>query len=131
MVQKMLIPQKSVTYFFLKSKDVHMENGLASITLFARLAREITLVTGRKKQTQADTFWVQIDDLGMEQATEKVKAMPNCMEKYEVSEKVFQHLLQLSKSCPDELHGVIPYCLTAKREMFCPWQELEQSLQNC
>ncbi|HSI67838.1 MAG TPA: hypothetical protein VK947_10505 [Planococcus sp. (in: firmicutes)] len=124
MAQNQLIPQKSVTYFFIKSKDVNMEKGLATITLFARLAREITLVTGREKQTQIETFWVQIDDLGMEHATEKVKTSPNCMEKYEVSEKVFQHLLQLSKTCPNELYGVTPYYVKGNREMFLPWQEL-------
>ncbi|WP_251047766.1 hypothetical protein [Planococcus sp. ISL-109] len=108
-----------------------MGNGLTSITLFARLAREITSFTGREKQTQVDTFWVQIDDLGMDHATEKVKTMPNCMEKYEVSEQVFRHLLQLSKRCPNELYGIIPYYVKANREMFLPWQELEQSLENC
>ncbi|MBT2583112.1 hypothetical protein [Planococcus sp. ISL-109] len=131
MAQKQVIPQKSVTYFFLKSKDVNMENGLTSITLFARLAREITCFTGREKQTQVETFWVQLDDIGMEQATKKVKALLNCMEKYEVSEQVFRHLLQLSKSCPNELYGVIPYYLKGNREMFLPWQELDQSWQNC
>lgn len=130
MTQKQLIPQKSVTYFFLKSKDVHMENGVTSITLFARLAREITSVTGRRKQTQIETLWVQLEEIGMGQATEKVKALPNCMEKYEVSEQVFRHLLQLSNRCPNELYGLIPYYLKANREMFLPWQELEQSLQN-
>ncbi|MBT2572060.1 hypothetical protein [Planococcus sp. ISL-110] len=130
MAQKKLSSQKSVTYFFLKSKDVHTENGLTSITLFARLAREITSVTDREKQTRVETFWVQIDDLGIEHATEKVKALPNCMEKYEVSEKVFLHLLQLSKSCPNELYGVIPYYLKANREMFHSWPELEQSWQK-
>ena len=131
MAQKHLVPQKSMAYFFLKSKDVHMENGLTSITLFARLAREITLVTGREKQTQVETFWVQIDDLGMEHATEKVKNLPNCMVKYEVSEKVFKHLLQLSKSNPNELYGVIPYYLKANREMFCSGQEFLQHGEAC
>lgn len=98
---------------------------MVSITLFARLVREITSVTGREKHTQVETFWVQIDDLEMENATEKVKALPNCMNKYEVSENVFRHLLKLSTSCPNELYGIIPYYLKATREMFHPWQELE------
>ncbi|MBT2583101.1 hypothetical protein [Planococcus sp. ISL-109] len=130
MAQKQLVPQKSVTYYFLKSKDVQMENGLTSITLFARLEREITCFTGRKKQTQVETFWVEIDEIEMEHATEKVKALPTCMEKYEVSEQVFRHLLQLSNRCPNELVGIIPYYVKANREMFLPWQELEQSWQN-
>ena len=131
MVKKQLIPQKAVTYFFLKSKDVHMENGLISITLFARLGRESTYFTDGEKQTQVETHWVQIDDVDMEHATEKLKTLPNCMEKYEVSEKVFQHLLQLSKSCPSELYSLTPYYLKVNREMFLPWQELEESLQYC
>ncbi|ANU13016.1 hypothetical protein [Planococcus halocryophilus] len=131
MMQKQLIPQRSVTYYFLKSKDVHMENGRTAITLFVRLAREITTFTGREKQTQVETFWVELEDIAMEQAAEKVKALPNCMEKYEVSEQVFRHLLQLSKRCPNELHGLIPYYVKANREMFLPWQELEQSWENC
>lgn len=130
MADKKLVSQNSITYLFLKSKDVHRENGLSSITLFARLAREVTRFKGREKQTQVETFWVQIDDVGMEHATEKVKALPNCLEKYEISEKVFRHLLQLSKHCPDELYGITPCYLKADREMFLSWQKLEQSFQN-
>lgn len=127
MAQKQSVPQKSVAYFFLKSKDVNIENKLASVTLFARLAREITFFTGGKTQTQVETFWVEIDDIEMENASEKVKNMPNCMQKYEVSEKVFRHLLQLAQECPNELYGITPYYLTANRESFLPWQEFENS----
>ena len=131
MVKKQLIPQKSVTYFFIKSKDVHIENGFSSITLFARLGCEIFFFTDGKKRSQVETHWVQIDDVEMEDATDKLKTLPNCLEKYEVSEKVFQHLLQLTKSCPSELYSVIPYYVKASREMFLTWQELEGSLQYC
>lgn len=130
MAREQLSTQKSVTYFFLKSKDVHMENGVTAITLFARLTRVAISFTGREKQTQVETCWVQLEDIEREQATEKVKALPNCMEKYEVSEQVFRHLLQLSKRCPNELYGIIPYYMKANREMFLPWQELEQSWEN-
>ena len=34
------LPQQSVGYFFLRSKDVHFENGAAFITFFARLTKE-------------------------------------------------------------------------------------------
>lgn len=131
MVQKQKIPQKTVSYFFLKSKDVHMEDGVLTITLFARLASEITSFSDGKKQTQFETHWVQMDDIEMGNATDKLMTLPNCMDKYEVSENVFQHLLQLTASCPSELYSVIPYYLKAHREMFLPWQELEQSLQYC
>lgn len=45
------IPLKSTSYFFLKSKDVHIENGLAFITLFARLTRENTLIHEGKNES--------------------------------------------------------------------------------
>jgi hypothetical protein len=129
-VRNQLISQKPATYFFLKSKDVQMENGVTFITLFASLAREITFITNRQEKTQLETLWVEINDIQTECATEKVKALPNCSDNYEVSEKVFQHLFQLSKSCPDELHGVIPYYVKATRNVFVPWQELEQAWEN-
>lgn len=103
-----------------------MENGVTSITLFGRLVREIKSFTG----TQVETFWVQMDDLGVEQAAEKVRSSPNCMEKYEVSQKVFQHLLDLSKRCPNELYGVVPFYMAATRNLFLPWQELERSYER-
>ncbi len=130
MKQTPLFPQQSVTYFFLKSKDEHMENGLSTITLFAKLAREIAFLKSGKMRTQVETFWFQIEDLKMEQLTEKVKGLPNCIQKYELSEKVFHHLLQLSQSCPKELYWVTPYYMKVKREMFMSWQELEQCGQK-
>src|SRR5690606_21105961 len=97
MAQRKPPVQESIAYFFFKSKDVNVENGLSSITLFARLTCEVTCIIGRKKQAQIETVWVQANDVRMEQATEKVKAAPNCIEKYEVSETIFQHLVQLSR----------------------------------
>lgn len=119
-------PRNSVTYFFLKSKDVHMEDGFASVTLFARLGREISSVKGGKKRTCVETAWVEIEDLRMEHVPEKMKNLPNCMQKYELSPPVYQHLLHLSEKCPSELYGITPYYLKANRKMFLPWEELDQ-----
>lgn len=125
MEQNPLYSQQSFRYFFYKSKDEHLENGLPSITLFAKLAREIAFFKAGKKRVQVETFWFQIDDVKAEQLTEKVKCLPNCIQKYELSEKVFLHLLQVSKRCPRELYCVTPYYLKVNREMFLSWKELE------
>lgn len=127
MAHTQLNPAKATTYFFLKSKDVQIENGLATVTLFARLAREVASTKGKKKETLSETSWVQIVDIRMEHVTEKVRNLPNCMQKYEVSDKIFYHLLELSESCTYELYGVTPYYLTTNRKMFVPWQELEKN----
>ncbi len=127
MRQEPFFPNKKVSYFFHRSKDEHMENGLTSVTLFAKLAREITFYKAGKKRTHVETLWFQIDDLKAEQLTKELSDLPNCLQRYELSENVFYHLLQLSKSCPNELYWITPYYLQAKRKMFLPWQELEQN----
>ena len=130
MEQKQFTSQKPVVYFFLRSKDVHEENKREAITLFTRLTRETIFYTAGKWQKRVETFWVQINDLAWEQASEKVKNMPNCIQKYEVTEKVFQHLLQLCKTCPEGLFGITPYYIKVERVAFLPWQELEKCWQN-
>lgn len=130
MVQIHLIPRKSVTYYFVKSKDLSMEDGLKFITLFAKLACEITYFAESRKHTQVETLWVQAKDVQLEQANKKVKEMSNCMVEYEVSQELFQHLLYLAQNCPNELYEVIPYYKKVTREMFIPWDEIEQSWQN-
>lgn len=110
------LPQKSVSYFFLRSKDVHIENQSAMITFFARLTREISF--SKKEQPEVQTVWVKIDEVPMEQAPQKVKEMPNCMQRYELPQNVFYHLYQMSKNCPKELFFVTPYHRNSTREYF-------------
>lgn len=102
-------PQKSINYFFLKSKDVHIENGLAFITLFARLTREISWISKGKRQIHVETVWVEIEESQMEHAPEKMKTLPNCMQRYAITENVFCNLYQLSKKYPKDLFYVTPY----------------------
>ncbi|MGK7377430.1 hypothetical protein ACSFXN_06275 [Planococcus sp. 1R117A] len=118
MAQIQHIPQKSVGYYFLKSKDVHIENGSSFITFFARLTREILHEKEGEKQTEVQTVWVKIDEVQLEQASEKVKAMPNCMQRYELTQNVFYNLYQLSKHCPKELFFVTPFHSKSQRENF-------------
>lgn len=120
------IPLKSTSYFFLKSKDVHIENGLAFITLFARLTRENTLIHEGKKRTHIEIAWVEIEEFQLEHASEKVKSLPNCMQRYEINENVFHGLYHLSKESPEDLFYITPYHHKSSRQNFLSYQELNQ-----
>ncbi|TWT07843.1 hypothetical protein FQV26_08540 [Planococcus sp. CPCC 101016] len=112
------LPQKSVSYYFLRSKDVHIENGSAFITFFARLTKEITFSKEGEMQTEIQTMWVEIDEVKQEQASQKDKALPNCMRRYEILPSVFYSLWKLSKDCPRELFYVTPYHRKSTCEKF-------------
>ncbi|MDN7228143.1 hypothetical protein QWY22_10385 [Planococcus liqunii] len=109
-------PHKSVNYFFLRSKDVHIENDSAVITFFARLTREVLL--NKEEEPKVETVWVKIDEVPLDRASPKAKAMPNCVRRYELPQNVFYHLYQMSKSCPKELFYVTPYSRHFTREDF-------------
>lgn len=110
--------QESVAYFFYRSKDINEENDLTVITLFARLTRESTYEDDLNTYKKVDTVWVDIEDIEMEVATEKMKGLPNCMQQFKITEEVFRNLYQLSKSCPSELYYVTPFHQESVREKF-------------
>lgn len=109
MEQVLQLPHKRVSYFFLKSKDVHVEEGNTYITCFARLTREVSIEKDGEENTQIQTFWVDINELQFNQASKKLRELPNCMHRYEITKEVFYNMYQLSKRCPEELYQVIPY----------------------
>lgn len=112
------LPRKSVSYYFLRSKDVHIENGSAFITFFARLTKEITFSKAGKIQTEIHTMWVEIDEVKQEQASQKEKTLPNCMYRYELMPNAFYSLWKLSKNCPKELFYLTPYHRKSTCEQF-------------
>lgn len=118
MAQNQYALQKSVSYFFNRSKDISEENESKVITLFARLTKEIVFEDGCDTYKKAETVWVEIEDVKMEEATEKMKDLPNCMQQYRVTESVFHSLCKLSKSCPKELYYVTPLHRESKRKEF-------------
>lgn len=118
MAQNQYALQKSVHYFFNRSKDINEENESKVITLFARLTKEIVYADGWDTYKKTETVWVEIEDVKMEEATEKMKDMPNCMQQYKVTENVFRSLYKMSKSCPEELYYVTPLHRESKREKF-------------
>lgn len=112
------LSQQSVGYFFLRSKEVHIENGAAFITFFVRLTRETSVRKEGKEQTRVQAVWVDIDEVMEGHASEKARALPNCMQRYELSQSVFYSLCHLSKSCPEELFYITPYHRNSTRKEF-------------
>lgn len=98
-----------ITYFFTRSKDIHEENGEFLITLFIRLTREFTKTVGSKLYKRNETVWVNIEELKLEQATEKIRALPNRICVYKTSKEVFLTLYKLAINCPEELYYVTPF----------------------
>lgn len=118
MPQNQYAVQESVAYFFNKSKDVYEENEASFITVFARLTREFTYNDGFGTYKKEETIWVDMEDIEMEEATEKMKEAPNGMQRYTISEKVFRNLYQLSKNCPQELYCVTPFHQESTQQKF-------------
>lgn len=100
------VSAETLQYSFIRVKDTHEENHVKFITLFARLI--IKNAYGTKN------IWVEIDEVKWEQASEKLKKMPDAMHSYTVNEPVFKELLRLSNSCYKELYSLTPYHKTSE-----------------
>ncbi|HSI68361.1 MAG TPA: hypothetical protein VK947_13120 [Planococcus sp. (in: firmicutes)] len=109
MAQKQAIPHQSISYFFHRAKDTHIEEGLEFITLFVRLTREISRTVGAKIYTKEESIWVELEEVPGKVAPEKLKNLPNCMNRYKVPEKVFKGLCDISQQCPQELYFLTPF----------------------
>lgn len=108
MSEKQLMPHGSVSYYFLRSKDVHEENGVEFITLFARLTREFTFYAKDHVYSQRQSVWVDIEEVKSEHASQKLKELPNSIHTFTVQEQVFKELVKTSQNCPKELYFVTP-----------------------
>lgn len=106
--QKQLLPQHSVAYYFVRSKNVHEEEGEIFVTLFARLCREQTIVSGGKKVSERESVWVDIDEVKAIHASEKMLELPNRIQNFVVAENVFKELVRTAQTCPKELYFVAP-----------------------
>lgn len=114
MPEQQIIPQGSVTYYFLRSKDVHEEEGTEFITLFARLTREFTFCSEEHVYSRRQSVWVDIDEVESQNAPQKVKELPNAIQTFKIQENVFKELVEASKTCPKELYFVTPISLKQK-----------------
>ena len=102
------VPSDSITYFFTRSKDVHEKNGKLYITLFARLTREFVKTRGAKTYRKVESVWVDIEEVQMEHDTEKMRSLPNLIQRYNISKEVFWGLFEVSADAPKELYYVTP-----------------------
>lgn len=87
-------------FLFTRVKDTHEENGVKFITLFGRLSRNDC--------TEVKSEWVEIEEVKWEQASIKLKCMPNAMYSYTISKAIFGELLRLSRKCEKELYYLTP-----------------------
>ncbi|MBT2570577.1 hypothetical protein [Planococcus sp. ISL-110] len=98
---------KEVNFYFSRSKGTYEEGGESVITLFARLSVEIPAEKSRNTK-ECKTIWVDIEDVKDEQATPKMKRMPDSINRYEISEELFWELYKISRKCPEELYYITP-----------------------
>lgn len=100
--------QKKVRFYFSRSKAVHEETGENCITLFVRLSMEMYSSEEPVEVIDSKTMWVDIQDIKIEQASSKVKKMPDSVNRYEISEELFWELYKISQKCPEELYYLTP-----------------------
>lgn len=112
MSQNQVLPQKSVAYYFVRSKNVHEENGEQFITLFARLCREQTSIIGGKKLSERESVWVDIDEVKASHANRKIVELPNRIQNFVVNENIFYELVRTAKTSPKALYFIAPIYLS-------------------
>lgn len=100
--------EKKVYFYFSKSKGTHEEAGEYFITLFARLSLEIFSSENPVGAGESKTFWVDIQEVKYDAASVKMKKMPDSVERFEISGKLFWELYKISQKCPEELYYITP-----------------------
>lgn len=99
MQHNQLLTNEKARYTFTRVKDTHEENGEKFITLFGRLSVQ--------NQTDSKSAWVEIEEVKWEQATDKVKNMPDAMYMFYISKSIFTELVEIANTNHQDL-----YCLT-------------------
>ena len=108
MFQRQIGIQHSVANFFIRSKDVHEENGCLYITLFARLIREYTYIKNGYEYKRTETVWVDIKEVSENAASEKLLEMQNRITRFQLSDELFKEFQCISKNSPQELYSITP-----------------------
>lgn len=108
MPQNPSVRQKEINFYFSRSKAAHTENGECCITLFARLSVEVYAGQNAGPARENKTVWVDIEEVKGEQVTEKMKRMPDSINRYKITEELFWELYQISQTCPQELYYLTP-----------------------
>lgn len=100
MPRKQPISAEKIRYTFTRVKDTHEENGQKFITVFGRLTIQ--------NSVESKSVWVEIEEVKWEQATDKLKSMPDAMYMYYISETIFQELAEISAARHQELYFLTP-----------------------
>lgn len=87
-------------YYFTRVKDTHEEEGRQFITLFARLSVDCNAET--------KTAWVELEEVNLSGAPERMKRMPDAMRRFTVSQPIFEELVKLSEKRHQELYFLTP-----------------------
>src|SRR5690606_20730014 len=95
------VSAETVRFLFTRVKDTHEEDNIKYITLFARLTM--------KNAYKSKSVWVEIDEVKWDQASQKLKEMPDAMHFYTVEEPIFKELYQISKERYEELYFLPPF----------------------
>jgi hypothetical protein len=100
MPKKQPLSAEKAQYTFTRVKDTHEENGQKFITLFGRLTIQNSL--------ESKSAWVEIEEVKWEQATDKLKDMPDAMYMYYISENIFKKLTEISEVRHEDLYFLTP-----------------------
>ncbi|AQQ54743.1 hypothetical protein [Planococcus lenghuensis] len=92
--------QTTSRYYFSRVKDVHLENGQAFITLFARLTIETP--------EESKCVWVDLEEELWDHADRKLQNAPNGIYTYQITEEVFRELERLSGHRRYDLYSLTP-----------------------
>ena len=117
MKQQIIPSTRQNQYFLTRVKDTHEEGGMRFITLFARLTLNDT------RSSQPKSLWVYIDEVKEDGAPSTIRALPNGVHQYVVSQKMAREILEISADNPQRLWLITPFHSTSQ------FREFEHSVQ--
>ncbi|TDL31249.1 hypothetical protein E2R51_12800 [Jeotgalibacillus sp. S-D1] len=109
-MRKSLLNTDSIQYFFTRVKNSYEENGCIFVSFFARLTKEHRHTKNSTISFKTERVWVDIDECKESHASQKMKALPEGVSTYLITEEVFKELVKLSNDCPQELYQITPIC---------------------
>lgn len=119
--------EQTITYHFVKSKDVYSEEGIIYITVFVRLSKEYQFPVHGRWHTHIETVWVELEDMREDHAPEDIKCLPNCVQQFQVSENIFDSLYVLAETSAKELFNITPISQKCYRQSFLPLESRPHS----
>lgn len=109
-MRKSFLSSGSIQYFFTRVKNSYEENGCIFVSFFARLTKEYRHTKKSTVSFKTERIWVDMDECKESHAPQKMKALPEGVSTYMITEEVFNELVKLSNNCPQELYQITPIC---------------------